>query len=44
MNRLKSLRINQKKIIDVLKRFFDSDVSTKQDISILSDDDHDLLN
>ena len=44
MNRLKSLRTNQKEIIDVLKRFFDSDVSTEQDISTLSDDDHDLLN
>ena len=44
MNRLKNLRVNQEKIIDVLKRLFDSDVSTKQDISTLNDDDHDLLN
>ena len=44
MNRLKSLRINQKEIIDVLKRLLDSDISTEQDISTLSDDDHDLFN
>ena len=43
MNRLKSFRVNQEEIIDVLKRFFDSDVSTEQDISILNDDDHDLF-
>ena len=43
MNRLKSLRASQEEIIDALKRFLDSDVSTEQDIPTLSDDDHDLL-
>ena len=42
MNRLNNLRTNQ--VIDVLKRILDNDVSTEQDISILSDDDHDLFN
>ena len=43
MDRLESLRGSQEEIIDALERFFDSDVSTKQDIPTLSDDDHDLL-
>ena len=42
MNRLDNLQTNQ--VIDVLKRILDSDVSTEQDISTLSDDNHDLLN
>ena len=43
MNRLKSLRASQEEITDALERLLGSDASTEQDISTLSDGDHDLL-